>query len=45
MKQEGYSKRRERQYIDSARITGYTIVLATASIVGLIIYNVIVHGF
>jgi len=45
MKEQGYSsKRRQQQYEDSARIVGYAMVLATIGIIGLIVYNVIVHG-
>ena len=44
MKQSNHLSRREKQYEDSARFVGYTLVLAITGIIGLIVYNVIVHG-
>ena len=36
--------KRDRQYEDSARLSGYAMMVCTLTLIGLIAYNVIVHG-
>ena len=35
---------RNRQYEDSSRLSGYAMMVCILSLIGLIAYNVIVHG-
>jgi len=36
--------KRNRQYEDSARLSGYAMMACILTLIGLIAYNVIVHG-
>lgn len=36
--------KRNRQYEDSSRLSGYAMMVCILSLIGLIVYNVIVHG-